>query len=174
MPRSKALTGKDWTSWLEYVHYEGQSISHHDIYTTSRLAQLPDGLIPPLCAVDATEGKITKLTAYAIDLGGNNIFRLFKKMLTHHFVQAETDGGYTFTIEKNKKGILFQSCRTSEASSPAVVVKEKNGERRNRSKTRQIIYIDENPKPYTVADVVMWIHATGTYRRSNYIHSVLA
>ena len=167
---SPAFAGKDWSSTLIYAHYVGKHIVHREFYTANHLAHLPNGIVPPPCAPDALKGKITKITAFAIDLGGNNVFDLFKNMLTHHFVKVDTDKNYSLVLEKNKKCIQIQSCETSAESSPAVVVARTlgvkrgvmQGVKRNRPSTLQVICIDANPKDCSVGDIVRWIYETGT------------
>ena len=92
-------------------------------------------------------------------------------MLTHQFVLVETDEGYILTVEKNKKQLLMQSCKTSEATSLPVVVEQTLGVKRKNPSTLQRICIDANPKHCTVKDVVLWIQETGI-GDENFSHSV--
>ena len=166
---SPALAGKNWLSQLVYVHYVGEKVSSRKWYDKHALQFLSElksgdklctGLIPPEAATDATEGRITKLSAFAIDLGGSSVFETWRQALTHHFIQGQMANGYIFTFEKNKECILFQSCQSPEQNTPAIVVKFINGEKRKRLKTRKPIKTDINPTECTIRDIIKWILET--------------
>ena len=162
----QALDGEEWSSQLEYVHYEGEKVSFSAKYEH---CHLPDGLAHPPGAKGAIDGKVNTLTAFKVDLKISRFsMDRFKKMMTHHFIQAETDNGYLFTLEKNTKCISVQSCRLLKTESPAVVLVRIQGEKRHQKKTREVIKIDTKPKQLSIGDIVRWIHETGqlekTYR----------
>ena len=159
---SDALTGNDWQSQLVYVHYQGKEVSSRTCYLNYHL---PGGLIPPTSDQYATIGMVASITAFTIDLS-MNFAKISKKLLTHHFIEVETDNGFIFTFEKNKSGILIQSSRSqledSMQPNRRTIVQEFNdGKKRKRLDTVKLISIDLRPKRCYIADIVKWIHENG-------------
>ena len=151
-----AITGDKWLSTLHLAEYETGETSECTQQSFDDL-----GLDSPLHQHPrlASGGKISKLTAFVINLGFD-WSKHVKELLTHHLVEVETDDGNVFTFEKLSPYILVKCCpgSTTMASTAPTVRERKIGIPRSKLDTLRKIVVDSNPPDATVKDVFRWIH----------------
>ena len=174
-PRSDSgSTGGRWRSKLLHVEYEGHSVrARHEYYL--HLNHLdPNQDENPFYSVPQNSpfrSKITKATAYIMDLPAGmwlSMFRDAGKLLTHHYVEIETESGHRFTLEKDQECVLFQSCLSVGGEDSVPIVRDqRDGKKRKLIKTRKRVITELYPKNVTILDLLRWVNAKDRSKRAN-------
>ena len=142
------MRGNDWKSKLVHVEYENESISarHEHFFNLDRLIKLDDGLYG-VTETSPLKSKIIKVIAFSLDLELSklNSIKEAKQILKHHFIEAESEAGRRFTLEKGPECILLQSCYVDDDGIPIIRL-QRDGERRPTINTLKDIKTEEYPK----------------------------
>ena len=134
------LFGSTWKSSLVHFQYEENLLVNHH-------AQYPHFLVHKLNQRLPANLKVKKMTALQIDLDS---VPGVMDVLSHHYVEMETEDGQFFTIEKDKVCILMQSARSDKLR------KYRGGEKRKKRGTIRVAKEKENCD-FSIQDVVLWI-----------------
>ena len=158
---SPGALGDNWQSKLVQIQYEGDNIQALYEY----FGDLNHIIDDHTCSVpleSPLRSKIIKASAFIIDLGVKKWAPTDAgKILTHHIVEAETESGEIFTLEKGRDCILLQSCQRMNPDAKPIIRLQRNGEERANLDSLERIITDLKPKNTSIFDLLKWLDYKG-------------
>ena len=148
-----------WQSRLIRVEYKGDKIhARYQYYSNlNHLMNENTGFFSiPLNS--PLRSRIIKASAFILD---KPIKKKFTKSVNYHIVEAKTECGEFFTLEKGKDCILIQSSRRVDLIAKPICRLQKNGKKRDKLKSIKRIVVEPEPKPMTIYELLLWINDRG-------------